>query len=81
MNTSSNYTMNHRADEAYMAQMCHDGWAATSLVEGIWTFEPCKPDAYTFRVCYLRGKSYAEIEKQKQNLAKNGIEFVSRYSF
>ena len=76
-----NYTMNHKADEAYMAQMCHKGWAATSLVEGIWTFEPCRPDAYTFRVCYLRGKHYTEIEKQKQNLAKNGIEFVSQYSF
>ena len=32
-----NYTMNHKADEAYMAKMCHEGWAATSLVEGVWT--------------------------------------------
>ena len=45
-----NYTMNHKADEAYMAKMCHEGWAATSLVEGVWTFEPCKPDRYTFRI-------------------------------
>lgn len=39
-----NYTMNHKADETYMAKMCHEGWAATSLVEGVWTFEPCSPD-------------------------------------
>lgn len=76
-----NYTMNHKADEAYMAKMCHNGWAATSLVEGVWTFEPCKPDQYTFRVCYLRGKSSTEVENLKHELSKNGIEFVSRYSF
>ena len=76
-----NYTMNHKADEAYMAKMCHEGRAATSLVEGVWTFEPCEPDQYTFRVCYLRGKSNAEVEELKRSLAAKGIEFVSRYSF
>lgn len=76
-----NYTMNHKADEAYMAKMCHEGWAAASLVEGVWTFEPCKPDQYIFRVCYLRGKSNAEVEELKRSLAAKGIEFVSRYSF
>ncbi len=76
-----NYTMNHKADEAYMAKMCHEGWAATSLVDGVWTFEPCKPDQYVYRVCYLRGKSAAEVEELKSKLAAQGIEFVSRYSF
>ncbi len=76
-----NYTMNHKADETYMARMCHEGWAATSLIEGVWTFEPCRPDQYTFRVCYLRGKSEDEVEELKRSLAKKGIEFVSRYSF
>ena len=76
-----NYTMNHKADEAYMAKMCHEGWAAASLVEGVWTFVPCRPNQYIFRVCYLRGKSSAEVEKLKRSLAAKGIEFVSRYSF
>lgn len=76
-----NYTLNHKADEAYMAKMCHEGWAATSLVEGIWTFEPCKHDAYTFRICYLRGKDNTAVEELKRSLAAAGIEFVSRYSF
>lgn len=61
--------MNHKADEAYMAKMCHEGWAAASLVEGVWTFEPCRPDQYTFRVCYLRGKSKADVEELKRTLA------------
>lgn len=76
-----NYTMNHKADEAYMAKMCHEGWATESLVEGVWTFSPCRPDQYTFRVCYLRGKSNTEVEELKRRLAEKGIEFVSRYSF
>lgn len=76
-----NYTLNHKADEVYMAKMCHAGWAVTSLVEGVWTFVPCEPDQYIFRVCYLRGKSNAEVEALKRDLAAKGIEFVSRYSF
>ena len=76
-----NYTMNHKADEAYMTEMCRKGWAAKSLVEGVWTFEPCRPGQYVFRVCYLRGKSSAEVERLKRSLAAKGIEFVSRYSF
>ena len=76
-----NYTMNHKADEAYMASMCRKGWAATRLVEGFWSFEPCRPGQYTYRVGYLRGKSGAEVEQWKRTLAAQGIEFVSRYSF
>ena len=76
-----NYTMNHKADEAYMAEMCHKGLAAVSLVEGVWTFEPCRPDQYVYRVGYLRGMSQAEVEEQNRKLAAKGITFVSRYSF
>lgn len=76
-----NYTMNHKADEAYMAEMCHKGLAAVSLVEGVWTFEPCRPDQYVYRVGYLRGMRKSEIEAQNRELAAKGITFVSRYSF
>ena len=64
-----------------MARMCHEGWAAARLVEGFWTFEPCRPDQYVCRVCYLSGKSGAEVEALRRALAAQGIEFVSRYSF
>ena len=65
--------MNHKADEAYMAKMCHEGWAVTSLVEGIWTVEPCKPGQYTFCVCYLRGKSNAEVERSETAMIYNEV--------
>lgn len=76
-----NYTGNHKEDEAYMQSMCAEGWAAVSLVEGFWTFEPCKPGQYTYRVAYLRGKSAKEVEQFKTECAGKGIEFVSKYSF
>ncbi len=76
-----NYTLNHRADEAYVKKMCDQGWTTKSLVEGIWTFEPCKPGQYVYRVAYLRGKSKDEICVLKTSLEKEGIEYVSRYSF
>lgn len=73
--------MNHKADEAYMAKMCAEGFAATSLIEGVWTFKPCRPNQYVYRVCYLRGKSEKEVEELKTKLAADGIEYVSHYSF
>lgn len=75
------YGSTHKKDEAYMRKMCHEGWAATGLVEGVWTFEKCEPDQYVYRVCYLRGMSGRQIAELIAEYEKKGIEFVSRYSF
>lgn len=75
------YTWNHKQDEQYMAYMCSKGWAMTSVVEGLWTFEKCLPNAYCYRVYYVRGKSKEEFDALKQHLANKGIFFVFRYSF
>lgn len=73
--------LTHKQDEAYMAEMCHEGWAALRVIEGLWTFEPCKPDEYVYRVGYLRGKSPEETEALKKQLVAQDIEFVSQYFF
>ena len=75
------YCATHKEDEAYMQEMCAQGWAAVRLVEGFWTFEACEPNQYFFRVCYLRGKKKPEIEALKKQYAAHGIQFVSQYSF
>lgn len=75
------YCSTHKEDEAYMQRMCHEGWAATGLIEGLWTFEKCEPDQYVYRVCYLRGMSKGQIAELTAAYAEKGIEFVSRYSF
>ena len=81
MKRTFHYCATHREDEAYMQKMSAEGWAARSLVEGFWTFEPCQPGEYCYRICYLRGKSAREVEALKQEYATRGIRFVSRYSF
>lgn len=75
------YCATHKADEQYMQEMCAQGWAATRLVEGFWTFEDCTPNQYCYRVGYLRGINEEEVEALKSRLSARGIEFVSRYSF
>ena len=75
------YCSTHKQDETYMQQMCAKGWAAVRLIEGFWTFEPCSPGRYCYRVCYLRGMKPGETEALKKRYAAQGIEFVSRYSF
>lgn len=50
--------------------MCQKGWAAIRLIEGIWTFEPCKPAQYIYRVAYLRTKTKEEVEESKMKLTK-----------
>ena len=75
------YCGTHKGDENYMQEMCAKGWAAVRQEEGFWTFEKCEPNAYCYRICYLRGKSRQEIETLKKKYAAEGIEFVSRYSF
>ena len=75
------YCATHKDDEAYMQQMCSRGWAAVRLVEGFWTFEPCEPEQFCYRICYLRGKTKRETESIIQQCASRDIAFVSRYSF
>lgn len=76
-----NYTGNHKEDEAYMQQMCAEGWAAIKLVEGFWTFERCTPGQYVYRVAYMRGRTAEEFLQFRSECAQKGIEFVSKYSF
>ena len=75
------YCATHREDEAYMQAMCARGWAAVRLVEGFWTFAPCTPGRYCYRVGYLRGKTKEEVEALQAHWARQGVELVSRYSF
>ena len=64
-----------------MAKMCHKGFAAKSLVEGVWTFEPLRAGRiYLSRVLPARKKATRKL-KAESDLAAKQIEFVSRYSF
>ncbi|MDO4376167.1 MAG: DUF2812 domain-containing protein [bacterium] len=75
------YCGTHLKDEEYMNLMSSKGWLATSLVEGFWNFEKGKENEYTYRVYYFRGMTQKEIDKKINELKKEDIEFVYRYSF
>ena len=81
MKKTFKYCATHKEDEEYMRMMCSKGWAAIQLIEGFWTFEKCEPNQYCYRIGYLRGKNKDEINSIIENYSKQGIEFVSRYSF
>lgn len=63
------FSMNYKAAEAYMARMCQKGWAAVRRTGGLWTFAPCKPSQYAFRLCCLRGLLGEELDSRKRRLA------------
>ena len=72
------YCATHKEAESYLKEMCAQGWAATGVFEGLWTFEPCKPGEFTYRCASLRGKTVEQIEDMKETLAEREVEFVSR---
>ena len=64
-----------------MNRMSSKGWNAKSLIEGFWNFEKGKENEYTYRVYYFRGMTQNEIDKKINELKKENIEFVHKYSF
>lgn len=76
-----NYCGTHIKDEEYMNYMSSKGYQVKSLVEGFWSFEKGKENEYIYRIFYFRGMSKNDIEKKIQELKKEKIEFVHRYSF
>lgn len=75
------YCGTHIKDEKYMNKMSSKGWNTKSLVEGFWYFEKGEPNKYTYRIYYFRGMSKKDISNKIEELKKQDIEFVSRYSF
>ena len=37
-------------EEIWLNQMCSKGWGMTRFFMGVYTFEPCIPDEYTYQV-------------------------------
>lgn len=57
------------------------GWNTKSLTEGFWNFEKGKENEYTYRIYYFRGMSKKAIHNKIEELKKEDIEFVYKYSF
>ena len=75
------YCGTHIEDEKYMNEMSSLGWNTKSLIEGFWKFEKGKPNEYIYRIYYFRGLNNKEIHNKIEELKKEDIEFVHKYSF
>ena len=75
------YCGTHIKDEKYMNEMSAKGWNTKSLIEGFWVFEKGKENEYTYRVYYFRGMNKEDIHNKIEELKKENIEFVHKYSF
>lgn len=69
-----NYTMNHEADEAYMAKMCHEGWLAFLMVlllaikVSVWFGILCVFVAVYAVMCVCLGTSYTRLLHRMRKL-------------
>lgn len=75
------YCGTHIKDEEYMNKMSSKGWNTKSLTEGFWIFEKGKVNEYTYRIYYFRGMNKETIHNKIEELGKEGIEFIYKYSF
>lgn len=75
------YCGTHIKDENYMNEMSAKGWNTKSLIEGFWRFEKGNKNEYTYRVYYFREMNKKAINDKIEELKKEDIEFVHRYSF
>lgn len=75
------YCKTHLEDEEYMNKMSSMGWHTKSLVEDFWLFTKGQPNKYTYRIYYLRRMDKESIQYKIEELEKQNIEFVHKYSF
>ena len=75
------YCGTHIKDEEYMNEMSSKGWNTKGLIEGFWKFEKGKANEYKYRIYYFRGMNKEVIHNKIEELKKENIEFVYKYSF
>lgn len=65
-------------EEAWLQSMCAKGWAFQKFFLGVYTFEPCEPGEYTYRID-LMANSFQEQEQYKAFMRETGVEPVAQW--
>ncbi|MEY8235236.1 DUF2812 domain-containing protein [Lachnospiraceae bacterium 66-29] len=74
-------------EEIWLNQMCSKGWGMTRFFMGVYTFEPCIPDEYTYQVDLpdLWGTSTNDKDRKKREyiefIEETGAEYVCTWGF
>lgn len=65
-------------EEAWLQSMCEQGWAFKSFFLGLYTFEPCQPGEYIYRIDLMAGK-WVEQERFLAFMREAGVEPVGKW--
>ncbi|MEA4971326.1 MAG: DUF2812 domain-containing protein [Candidatus Pelethousia sp.] len=65
-------------EEAWLQSMCAKGWAFQKFFLGVYTFAPCEPGEYTYRID-LMANSFQEQEQYKVFMREMGVEPVAQW--
>lgn len=72
-------------EEIWLNEMVQKGWAMTKFFLGCYTFEPCQPKQYTYRIDMPKapGMTDSDVEKREyiQFVKDTGAEYVCEWFF
>lgn len=73
-------------EEAWLNEMCGQGWAMTGFFLGIYTFEPCEPGKYTYQIDMPAEIGKGKIKDQATReyidfVESTGAEYVCTWAF
>jgi len=68
-------------EEAWLNEMCQNGWALKNFCAGVYTFERCAAGEYTYRVDLLSGSGFSpeDPEGYAEFMEETGVEVVCRW--
>lgn len=70
-------------EEAWLNEMTGKGWALTRFFLGVYTFEPCRPGQYRYRIDMPEapGMADSDVEKREyiQFVEETGAEYVCEW--
>lgn len=65
-------------EESWLQSMCEKGWALQSFVLGVYTFEPCEPGEYIYRID-LMPATFREQQAFLAFMRELGVEPVDKW--
>ena len=66
-------------EENFLNNMVKKGYAMKSFFLGLYTFEKCEPNEYTYRVDLIKDKSQKELEEYIELITETGAEYIQRW--
>ncbi len=67
-------------EEAWLNEMCREGWAMKSFCLGFYQFEPCGPGEYIYQIdLFTENKNRMTHQEYLELIQETGAEYVCRW--